>query len=162
MILNAAEGKQLPVYGDGKNIRDWLFVEDHCSAIYEIIRHGRAGETYNIGGESERTNVHVVNRICELMEMLNPLEQNTFIKEMTFNMHDYKDLITFVNDRPGHDRRYAINCDKIKSELGWQPSVTFDDGLEKTVRWYLENRQWINNVRSGEYMKWIEKNYGKR
>jgi dTDP-glucose 4,6-dehydratase len=104
----------------------------------------------------------VVNRICELMEMLNPLEQNTFIKEMTFNMHDYKDLITFVNDRPGHDRRYAINCDKIKSELGWQPSVTFDDGLEKTVRWYLENRQWINNVRSGEYMKWIEKNYGKR
>jgi dTDP-glucose 4,6-dehydratase len=162
MILNAVEGKRLPVYGDGKNIRDWLYVEDHCSAIYEIIRHGRAGETYNIGGESERTNIHVVNRICELMETLNPLEQNTFLKEMTFNIHDYKDLITFVNDRPGHDRRYAINCDKIKSELGWQPSVTFDDGLEKTVRWYLEHRQWIDNVRSGEYMKWIEKNYGKR
>lgn len=162
MILNAAEGKQLPVYGDGKNVRDWLYVEDHCSAVYEIIRRGRVGETYNIGGESERANIHVVNRICELMETLHPVEQNALLRESTFNINDYKDLITFVHDRPGHDRRYAINCDKIKEELGWKPSITFDDGLEKTVGWYLEHGQWIDNVRSGEYMKWIQKNYGKR
>ena len=162
MILNTAEGKQLPVYGDGMNVRDWLYVEDHCSAVYAVIRGGRTGETYNIGGRSEKPNLHVVTRICEIMDALNPIEKNELIRESTFNINEYKDLITFVKDRPGHDRRYAVNCDKITKELGWQPSVTFDDGLRATVQWYLDNPRWIENVRSGEYKKWIEKNYGKR
>lgn len=162
MILNTVEGKQLPVYGDGMNVRDWLYVEDHCSAIHSIMRGGMTGETYNIGGNSEKTNLHVVTRICEVMDALNPIEKNNFIRESTFNINAYKDLITFVSDRPGHDRRYAVNCDKIKNELAWEPSVTFDDGLQKTVQWYLDNRPWIENIRSGEYKNWIEKNYGKR
>ncbi len=164
MILNALEGKKLPVYGDGLNVRDWLYVEDHCSAIYSIIRNGRLGETYNIGGENEETNINVVNKICEILEALYPLKENTFIQiqNSKSKIQNYKELITFVKDRPGHDRRYAINCNKIKKELGWKPSVSFEHGLEKTVQWYLSHRQWINNVRSGEYKKWIEKNYEKR
>jgi dTDP-glucose 4,6-dehydratase len=162
MIMNAMEGKQLPVYGDGMNVRDWLFVEDHCSAIYSIIRKGRRGETYNIGGESERTNITVVNKICETLEALYPVKENPFIQRSELNIQHYQDLITFVTDRPGHDRRYAINCDKIKKELTWKPSVSFEDGLRSTVQWYLDHRQWIDNVRSGEYKKWIEKNYEKR
>ncbi len=162
MILNAAEGKQLPVYGDGLNVRDWLYVGDHCSAVSAIVRGGRTGETYNVGGRSEKTNIHVVTRICEIMDAANPIERNDLLRESTFNIGAYKDLISFVKDRPGHDRRYAVNCDKIKMELGWGPSVTFDDGLQKTVRWYLDNRPWISNVRSGEYKNWIDKNYGSR
>ncbi len=162
MILNALEGKNLPVYGDGLNVRDWLYVEDHCSAIYSVIRDGRLGETYNIGGENEEANIDVVNKICETLEALYPIKENIFIRNSKFKIQNYKELITFVKDRPGHDRRYAINCDRIKKELGWKPSVTFEDGLKKTVQWNLDHRQWIENVRSGEYKKWIEKNYGKR
>ena len=162
MILNALEGKKLPVYGDGLNIRDWLYVEDHCAAIYSVVRSGRLGETYNVGGESEETNIDVVNRICEIMEVLIPVKENTVIQNAGIDIQSYYDLITFVTDRPGHDRRYAINCDKIKRELGWQPSVTFENGLRKTMQWYLDNPQWVANVRSGEYKKWIDKNYGQR
>ncbi|MCP4157388.1 MAG: dTDP-glucose 4,6-dehydratase [bacterium] len=159
MILNALEGKKLPVYGDGLNVRDWLYVTDHCSAIYDIITGGRTGETYNVGGENEETNIDVVNKICETLEELSPVKQDAKEK---INISNYKDLITYVKDRAGHDRRYAINCDKIKSELGWKPSVTFEVGLRSTIQWYLDNPRWIENIRSGEYKKWIEKNYNKR
>lgn len=151
MILNMLEEKPLPVYGDGKNVRDWLFVEDHCSAIYAILKKGRHGETYNIGGENEWTNIELVNLLCEKVA-----EKNNKPKEY------YKKLITFVNDRPGHDRRYAINCDKIKNELGWTQAVTFAEGLDRTVSWYLANHEWIDHVKSGEYRKWLEKNYESR
>lgn len=151
MILNMLEEKPLPVYGDGKNIRDWLYVEDHCSAVWKIIISGKEGETYNIGGENEWTNIDLVNRLCEI------------VAEKVGKERDYfKKLITFVKDRPGHDRRYAINCDKIKKELGWKQSVSFDEGLSKTVDWYLGNSEWIEEVKSGEYRKWIERNYGGR
>ena len=151
MILNMLEEKPLPVYGDGKNIRDWLYVEDHCSAVWKIIISGKEGETYNIGGENEWTNIDLVNRLCEI------------VAEKVGKERDYfKKLITFVKDRPGHDRRYAINCDKIKKELGWKQSVSFDEGLSKTVDWYLSNSEWIEEVKSGEYRKWIERNYGGR
>ncbi len=151
MILNMLEEKPLPVYGDGKNIRDWLYVEDHCSAVWKIIISGKEGETYNIGGENEWTNIDLVNRLCEIVAEKVGKERNYF-----------KKLITFVKDRPGHDRRYAINCDKIKKELGWKQSVSFDEGLSKTVDWYLSNSEWIEEVKSGEYRKWIERNYGGR
>jgi dTDP-glucose 4,6-dehydratase len=162
MILNAVDGKELPIYGDGLNVRDWLYVEDHCAAVYTILRYGRTGETYNIGGENEQPNIVIVNRICEILEELYPLTNNRFIQNSKLKIKNYKNLIAFVKDRPGHDRRYAINCDRIKKELGWKPSVSFEQGLHKTIRWYLENRQWVDNVRSGEYKKWIEKNYGQR
>ncbi|MDD4053088.1 MAG: dTDP-glucose 4,6-dehydratase [candidate division Zixibacteria bacterium] len=151
MILNMQEEKLLPVYGDGKNIRDWLFVEDHCSAIYAILKKGQRGETYNIGGENEWTNINLVNRLCEIVA-----EKKSKPKD------HYKKLINYVNDRPGHDRRYAINCDKIKNELGWKRSVTFEEGLDRTVSWYLANLQWIDRVKSGAYRQWIEKNYEAR
>ncbi|MBZ4644085.1 MAG: dTDP-glucose 4,6-dehydratase [Deferribacteraceae bacterium] len=151
MILNMIEEKPLPVYGDGKNIRDWLYVEDHCSAVWKIVTNGRIGETYNIGGENEWTNIDLVNRLCEIVA-----------EKMGKAKDYYKRLITFVKDRPGHDRRYAINCDKIKSELEWKQSVTFEEGLNKTVDWYLNNKNWVENVKSGEYKKWLEKNYSKR
>ena len=148
MILNMLDEKPLPVYGDGKNVRDWLFVEDHCSAIYAILKKGRRGETYNIGGENEWTNIDLVNRLCE-----------TVAEKKNKPRDHYKKLITYVNDRPGHDRRYAINCDKIKKELDWRRSVTFEEGLDKTVAWYLANPQWIEHVKSWEYRKWFEENY---
>lgn len=162
MILNAMQGKALPVYGDGMNVRDWLYVEDHCSAIYSIISAGGIGETYNIGGENEQPNINIVNKICETLEVLYPIKENTFIREADQKIDSYKSLITYVKDRPGHDRRYAINCDKIKKDLGWKPSVSFTEGLRETVQWYLTHPQWIENVRSGDYKKWIEKNYEKR
>jgi dTDP-glucose 4,6-dehydratase len=162
MILNAVEGKNLPVYGDGMNVRDWLYVEDHCSAIYAVIKNGIPGETYNIGGESELPNLRVIDEICRILEESLPMADNPFIEKPAGEIRGYKDLVVFVKDRPGHDRRYAINCDKIKDQLGWKPSVSFEDGLRKTVRWYLEHRQWIKNVRSGEYKNWIEKNYASR
>jgi len=151
MILNMIEEKPLPVYGDGKNIRDWLFVEDHASAIWNIVQGGRSGETYNIGGENEWENIKLVNVLCEKMANIlkKPEEQ-------------FKRLITFVKDRPGHDRRYAINCNKIKSELGWKQSVTFDEGLDITINWYLNNKGWIEKVKSGDYKKWLDINYEKR
>jgi dTDP-glucose 4,6-dehydratase len=156
-ILNAIEGKPLPVYGDGRNVRDWLYVGDHCAAVWMILNKGRTGETYNIGGECERQNIEVVNGICEILEELYPVNDNRAL-----NKSSYKELITFVSDRPGHDRRYAINCDKLKNELGWRQAHDFDDALRQTVQWYLGNMEWVEQIRSGEYMKWIEKNYGSR
>lgn len=151
MILNMLEEKPLPVYGDGKNIRDWLYVEDHCRGVWLVLNRGRPGEKYNIGGENEWRNIDLVNKLCEIVA-----KKNNKPKDF------YKRLITFVKDRPGHDRRYAINCDKIKRELGWSQSVDFETGLEKTVDWYLKNQKWIENVRSGQYKKWLELNYLKR
>jgi dTDP-glucose 4,6-dehydratase len=152
MILNALEGKPLPVYGDGSNVRDWLFVEDHCSAIRAVLEQGRVGETYNVGGNSERKNIEVVTAICDLVDELRP----------DAALQPRRKLLTYVTDRPGHDRRYAINAEKIKSELGWQPDEKFEGGLRKTVAWYLDHADWIENVRTGAYLEWIEKNYQER
>ncbi len=138
VINRALRGEVLPVYGDGANIRDWLFVKDHCSAIWSILKNGNTGETYNIGGESEMKNIDVVKGICSILDDIYPVSSNELINEKKNMTNGYSDLITFVADRPGHDRRYAVNCDKLKSELGWKPSVTFDEGLEFTVKWYLE------------------------
>ncbi|MCX7642152.1 MAG: dTDP-glucose 4,6-dehydratase [Elusimicrobiales bacterium] len=157
MILNAVEGKPLPVYGDGKNVRDWLYVWDHACAIYLVLKKGRIGETYNIGGECEKKNIDVVNMICDVLEDIYPSSKNKFL-----NGKKYKDLITFVKDRPGHDRRYAINCDKIKKELGWNRKYDFDNGIMLTIKWYLENKKWVDSVRSGNYLNWIKKNYNRR
>ncbi len=152
MILNALEGKPLPVYGDGKNVRDWLFVEDHCSAIRAVLDRGRMGETYNIGGNSERKNLDVVTAICDLVDELRP----------DTALGPRRNLITFVADRPGHDRRYAIDASKICRELGWLPVEELESGLRKTVTWYLEHDTWIENVRTGAYMDWIRRNYQER
>jgi dTDP-glucose 4,6-dehydratase len=152
MILNALEGKQLPVYGDGRNVRDWLFVEDHCSAIRAVIERGRVGETYNIGGSSERKNLDVVTAICDLVDELRP----------DAALGPRRKLIAFVTDRPGHDRRYAIDASKISRELGWRPAEEFNSGLRKTVAWYLEHDAWIEDVRTGAYRDWIRQNYQER
>lgn len=152
MILNALEGKKLPVYGDGMNVRDWLFVGDHCSAIRSVLRNGRVGETYNVGGNSERANLDVVRLVCDLVDEMSPRS----------GAGSRRELITFVNDRPGHDRRYAIDATKIKSELGWEPAENFEAGLRKTVRWYLDHPDWVRDVRSGAYLEWINKNYAER
>ncbi len=144
MILTALEGKPLPVYGDGKQIRDWLYVEDHAEALYLVFTKGVPGETYNIGGHNEKTNLEVVEKICELLDKLAPAKRSS-------KLSSYKELITFVTDRPGHDRRYAIDASKIKKELGWYPKESFETGLEKTVRWYLDNSKWWTRVLSGEY-----------
>jgi dTDP-glucose 4,6-dehydratase len=152
VILNALEGKPLPVYGDGKNVRDWLFVEDHCAAVQAVLKNGRLGETYNIGGNSERANIDVVTAICDIVDELRPRAGRAPRRE----------LITFVKDRPGHDRRYAINAQKIANELGWKPAEEFESGLRKTVRWYLENGDWVESVRTGAYRDWIAKNYAER
>jgi dTDP-glucose 4,6-dehydratase len=152
MILNALEGKPLPVYGDGANVRDWLFVEDHCAAIRAVLRQGRLGETYNIGGNAERTNLDVVNLICDLVDEMSPANE----------AGNRRDLITFVKDRPGHDRRYAIDAAKIRKELGWKPSEMFEGGLRKTVAWYLAHMEWVRDVRNGAYLDWMTKNYAER
>lgn len=151
MLINMMDEKPLPVYGDGMNIRDWLYVVDHCAGVWSIITRGRIGETYNIGGENEWTNIKLVEKICELTA-----DKTNKDKEF------YKKLITYVKDRPGHDRRYAIKCDKIKNELGWKQSVTFEEGLNATLDWYLGNQQWINDIKSGEYKNWLDINYGSR
>ncbi len=151
MIQNMKEGKALPVYGDGRNIRDWLYVDDHNSAVWAIMKGGANGETYNIGGENEWENIKLVNALCEKMARFTEKDDGY-----------YKKLITYVKDRPGHDRRYAINCDRLKKELGWRQSFNFDEGLDTTIRWYLDNDEWIARVKSGEYRNWIEKNYGDR
>ena len=150
MIANALEGRALPVYGDGRQVRDWLYVKDHCEAIRLVLARGRVGEVYNIGGNAERRNIEVVNAICETLQALRPREGG------------YKRLITSVADRPGHDRRYAIDASKIRSELGWSPRESFATGLAKTVGWYLDNAAWVAQVRSGEYRRWIEVNYSAR
>ena len=152
VILNALEGKALPVYGDGQNVRDWLFVDDHCSAIRTVLERGKPGETYNVGGNSERNNLHVVETICDLIDEIRP---DTTIGPRRL-------LIKFVTDRPGHDRRYAIDASKIAKELGWKPSVKFEHGLRNTVEWYLNHAAWVENVRSGAYLTWIKQNYEER
>jgi dTDP-glucose 4,6-dehydratase len=150
MIANALEGKPLPVYGDGKQVRDWLYVTDHCEAIRVVLARGRLGEVYNVGGNSEKKNLDVVHTLCDALQALRPREGG------------YRQLIQFVTDRPGHDRRYAIDARKIKGELGWSPRETFETGLAKTVKWYLDNADWVARVKSGEYRQWVEKNYSKR
>lgn len=151
MILNIREGRQLPVYGDGKNIRDWIHVQDHNRGVWMIMEKAESGQTYNLGGENEWENIRLVHTLCEIMAEKDGKGPDA-----------YKDLITFVKDRPGHDRRYAINCDKIKRDLEWKQAYDFQGGLNATVDWYLHNPEWIQRVRSGEYRKWIEKNYTKR
>jgi dTDP-glucose 4,6-dehydratase len=148
MILNARDGKPLPVYGDGKNVRDWLYVEDHCAAIATVLRGGRVGETYNIGGWNEKPNIEIVETICDLVDEMAPRVGASG-----------RELITFVKDRPGHDRRYAMNARKIERELGWKPRETFETGIRKTVRWYLENDEWVRDVTSGSYRQWIATHY---
>jgi dTDP-glucose 4,6-dehydratase len=152
VILNALEGKSLPVYGDGQNVRDWLFVDDHCSAIRTVLERGQLGETYNVGGNSERNNLHVVETICDLLDEMRP----------DAAIGPRRKLIKFVTDRPGHDRRYAIDARKIARDLGWQPSVKFEQGLRNTVEWYLNHGEWVENVRSGSYLNWIKQNYEER
>ncbi|MEW6080142.1 MAG: dTDP-glucose 4,6-dehydratase [Thermodesulfobacteriota bacterium] len=148
MILNALEGKALPVYGDGRNIRDWLHVEDHCRAVWEILCRGREGETYNVGGGCEMENIALVEMICDAIDAKTGRTKGCCRK-----------LITFVKDRPGHDRRYAIDAARIRSELGWAPRVTMAEGIEATIDWYMSNEAWVNRVKSGEYREWIEKHY---
>jgi dTDP-glucose 4,6-dehydratase len=148
IILNALEGKSLPVYGDGKNVRDWLYVIDHCDAIREVLHRGRVGETYNIGGRNEMQNIEVVRTICRMLDETAPALA-----------HPREDLISFVKDRPGHDRRYAIDIRKIERELGWRPAESFESGIRKTIEWYLAHQPWCEHVRSGEYQRWIESHY---
>jgi dTDP-glucose 4,6-dehydratase len=148
MILNALDGKPLPLYGDGLNVRDWLYVEDHCTAIATVLQCACPGETYNIGGWNEKSNVEIVETICDLLDEVAPRPVSS-----------RRELITFVKDRPGHDRRYAIDARKIGSELGWKPKETLESGIRKTVRWYLENENWVRDVTSGHYRQWIAKHY---
>ena len=149
MILNARAGKPLPVYGDGQNVRDWLFVEDHCDAIRSVLALGRVGETYNIGGWSEQNNLHVVEQLCAVLDELCPKDP----------VVPHRELIRFVQDRPGHDQRYAIDSRKIERELGWRPKETFTGGLRKTVQWYLDHEEWTKNIANGTYREWIAKQY---
>ena len=151
VIGNALAGKPLPIYGDGSNIRDWLYVGDHCAAIRQVLARGRLGETYNIGGRSERTNLEVVRGICRLLDELRP--------NPSFG---HETLMAFVSDRPGHDQRYAIDSRKIAGELGWQPAHSFDSGMRLTVQWYLEHQSWVASIASGEYRHWIDRNYASR
>jgi dTDP-glucose 4,6-dehydratase len=151
IIHNALAGKPLPIYGDGSNVRDWLYVGDHCAAIRRALSAGVPGETYNIGGWNEMTNLDVVHTVCDLLDALSPRAAGS-----------YREQITYVKDRPGHDRRYAIDATKIERELGWRPAETFTSGIEKTVRWYLENAAWVSNVTSGAYRQWTETNYADR
>jgi len=150
VILNALAGKPLPIYGDGQQVRDWLYVRDHATAIMRVLERGQVGETYNIGGNQEKTNLSVVQTICGHLDTLKPKSDGT----------SYQAQITFVTDRPGHDRRYAIDASKIERELGWAPQETFESGLEKTIQWYLDNQQWVEHVTSGDYRQWVEKQYG--
>jgi len=152
MIVNALAGKVLPVYGDGQQIRDWLYVKDHCSAIRCVLSKGRPGEVYNIGGWNEKANLDIVHTVCALLDELRPRTDGK----------PYREQIAFVTDRPGHDRRYAIDAHKIERELGWKPAETFETGIRKTVQWYLDNQGWVNNVQSGSYRQWVEKNYAGR
>jgi len=150
IIANALAGKALPIYGDGQQVRDWLYVGDHCSALRRVLEAGQLGETYNIGGWNEKANLDVVHTLCALLDELKPAAQS------------YKAQIQFVTDRPGHDRRYAIDARKIERELGWRPKETFESGMRKTVQWYLDHQDWVRKVQSGEYQQWMMKNYEQR
>jgi len=149
MIVNALAGKPLPVYGDGMQVRDWLYVKDHCSAIRRVLEAGRLGETYNVGGWNEKPNIEIVKTVCALLDELRPRADGK----------SYAQQITYVTDRPGHDRRYAIDARKLERELGWKPAETFDTGIRKTVEWYLSNGEWVRNVQSGTYREWVQKQY---
>ncbi|MGR9073219.1 MAG: dTDP-glucose 4,6-dehydratase, partial [Gammaproteobacteria bacterium] len=150
IVLNALEGRPIPVYGDGRNVRDWLYVGDHCAAIGEVLQKGRPGEVYNIGGNCEKTNLDVIRSVCAILDELRP--------DSTHAPH--AELIAFVEDRPGHDRRYAIDTGKIRREIGWTPHETFSTGLRKTVAWYLDHREWLGHVADGSYKHWIRTHYG--
>jgi dTDP-glucose 4,6-dehydratase len=150
IIHNAVAGKPLPIYGDGQQVRDWLYVEDHCQAITRVLEAGRVGEVYNVGGWNEQPNLQVVNTICAILDQARPRADGKH----------YTDQITFVKDRPGHDRRYAIDARKIERELGWRPSESFESGIRKTVAWYLAHADWVEGVTSGSYRRWVEKQYG--
>ncbi|MBI5429916.1 MAG: dTDP-glucose 4,6-dehydratase [Nitrosomonadales bacterium] len=156
MIVNALAGKPLPVYGDGQQIRDWLYVKDHCSAIRRVLEKGRLGEVYNVGGWNEKANIEIVHTVCDLLDELRPLPTSNS------PLATYRSLITYVQDRPGHDRRYAIDARKLERELGWKPAETFETGIRKTVQWYLNNQEWVSHVQSGDYRQWVEKNYAGR
>ncbi|MFV9646738.1 MAG: dTDP-glucose 4,6-dehydratase [Desulfobacterales bacterium] len=149
MVLNALEGKQLPVYGDGKNIRDWLYVRDHCIAIWKIMKQGKRGETYNIGGDNELENISLVEMICDILDEIQEGKDK----------QPRRELITYVKDRLGHDRRYAIDFTKLKKELSWTPEESFETGIHKTIQWYLNNQEWVSRVKSGEYQSWIKEHY---
>ncbi len=151
IISNARDGKALPIYGDGQQIRDWLYVSDHCTAIRRVLEAGRVGDVYNVGGWNEKANLEVVHTLCDILDKLTPKAAGS-----------YRDQITYVQDRPGHDRRYAIDARKIERELGWKPAETFESGIAKTVQWYLDNQEWVRNVQSGDYQNWLEKNYASR
>jgi dTDP-glucose 4,6-dehydratase len=151
ILTNARAGKALPIYGDGQQVRDWLYVSDHCAAIRRVLAEGRLGEVYNIGGWNEKTNLEVVHALCDILDELDPKSAGS-----------YRDQITYVSERPGHDRRYAIDARKLERELGWKPAETFDSGIRKTVQWYLDNQEWVADVQSGDYQKWLEKNYAQR
>jgi len=152
MIVNALAGKPLPVYGDGQQVRDWLYVKDHCSAIRRVLEAGRVGEIYNVGGWNEKPNIEIVNTVCALLDELRPRGDGI----------SYKAQIAYVQDRPGHDRRYAIDASKIERELGWRPAETFESGIRKTVQWYLEHQAWVTHVQSGAYREWVQTNYASR
>ncbi|PUA20531.1 dTDP-glucose 4,6-dehydratase [Glaciimonas sp. PCH181] len=151
IITNARAGKPLPIYGDGQQVRDWLYVSDHCAAIRRVLEAGTPGEVYNIGGWNEKANLDVVHVLCDILDQLDPKSAGS-----------YRDQITYVTDRPGHDRRYAIDARKIQRELGWKPAETFETGIRKTVQWYLDHQEWVSNVQSGDYLKWVEQNYSER
>lgn len=151
IITNARAGKALPIYGDGQQVRDWLYVSDHCAAIRRVLADGRLGEVYNVGGWNEKANLDVVHTLCDILDQLDPKAQGS-----------YRDQITYVEDRPGHDRRYAIDARKLERELGWKPAETFESGIRKTVQWFLEHQDWVCDVQSGDYLKWIDKNYAQR
>jgi dTDP-glucose 4,6-dehydratase len=151
IIANARAGKPLPIYGDGQQVRDWLYVGDHCAAIRRVLEAGRAGDVYNVGGWNEMANLDVVHVLCDMLDALQPKPSGS-----------YREQITYVADRPGHDRRYAIDARKIERELGWKPVETFETGIQKTVQWYLAHQDWVADVQSGDYLKWVEKNYGQR
>jgi dTDP-glucose 4,6-dehydratase len=153
VILNALAGKPLPIYGDGQQIRDWLYVKDHCSAIRRVLEAGQVGETYNVGGWNEKPNLDVVHTICSILDQLRPKAGGASLD------NKYASQITYVKDRPGHDRRYAIDASKLERELGWKPSETFETGIQKTVQWYLDNQEWTDNVLSGSYRDWVKKQY---
>jgi len=152
VIHNALSGKSLPIYGNGQQVRDWLYVEDHCAAIRRVLEAGKIGEVYNVGGWNEQPNIEVVRTLCRMLDKKAPRADGK----------SYADQITFVQDRPGHDQRYAIDATKIANELGWKPVETFDSGIEKTVNWYLENQEWVNNIASGEYRNWVQTHYSER
>jgi dTDP-glucose 4,6-dehydratase len=149
VIHNALQGRPLPLYGDGQQVRDWLYVKDHCSALRRVLEGGEPGQTYNIGGWNERTNLDVVTMLCDVLDELRPRVDGM----------PYRDQIAFVKDRPGHDRRYAIDARKIEKDLGWRPAETFQSGIRKTVTWYLDNPDWVHDVTSGGYRNWLEKQY---